>query len=203
MSPVRGCTANCTFEPPVSTPMRRIHVKAASRISWYSRSVRVCAGATVIDSPVCTPIASMFSIEQMTTTLSAWSRITSSSYSFQPATERSMRISLIGLAVEPRSATRQHLVVVVRDAGAAATEDERRAERSPGNRPRRRCAALRRRCTRCPTAAPAGRLRSLRVLNRWRSSAVRIASTFAPIISTPNASSTPSSCSATARLRPV
>ena len=37
---------------------------AASRICWYSRSVSVCAGATVIESPVCTPIGSMFSIEQ-------------------------------------------------------------------------------------------------------------------------------------------
>ena len=29
---------------------------------WYSLSVSVCAGATVIESPVCTPIASKFSI---------------------------------------------------------------------------------------------------------------------------------------------
>jgi hypothetical protein len=57
---------------------------AASRIRWYSRSVSVCAGATVIESPVWTPIGSKFSIEQMMTTLSALSRITSSSYSFQP-----------------------------------------------------------------------------------------------------------------------
>ena len=31
---------------------------------WYSLSVSVCAGATVIESPVCTPIGSKFSIEQ-------------------------------------------------------------------------------------------------------------------------------------------
>ena len=31
---------------------------------WYSLSVSVCAGATVIESPVCTPIGSRFSIEQ-------------------------------------------------------------------------------------------------------------------------------------------
>ena len=35
---------------------------ASSRISWYSRSDRVWAGATVMESPVCTPIASKFSI---------------------------------------------------------------------------------------------------------------------------------------------
>ena len=57
-------------------------------------------GATVIESPVWTPIGSTFSIEQMITQLSAWSRMTSSSNSFHPAIDSSMRISLIGLAVE-------------------------------------------------------------------------------------------------------
>ena len=42
-----------------------------SRSRWYSRSVRVSAGATVIESPVCTPMGSRFSIEQTTTTLSS------------------------------------------------------------------------------------------------------------------------------------
>ena len=50
-------------------------------------------GATVMLSPVCTPIGSTFSIEQMTTKLSATSRITSSSNSFQPITDSSSRIS--------------------------------------------------------------------------------------------------------------
>ena len=56
----------------------------ASRMRWYSLSVRVWAGATVIESPVCTPMGSRFSMEQTTTTLSILSRITSSSNSFQP-----------------------------------------------------------------------------------------------------------------------
>ena len=105
MSPFAGFTANWMLEPPVSTPMRRMHANAASRMRWYSTSVRVWAGATVIESPVCTPIGSRFSIEQMTTTLSAWSRITSSSYSFQPTIDCSMRISdtgLVGQAVRGR-----------------------------------------------------------------------------------------------------
>ena len=38
---------------------------------WYSLSVSVCAGATVIESPVCTPIGSRFSIEQTMMQLSA------------------------------------------------------------------------------------------------------------------------------------
>ena len=55
-----------------------------SRITWYSRSVSVIAGATVTESPVCTPIGSMFSIEHTTTTLSLPSRMSSSSNSFHP-----------------------------------------------------------------------------------------------------------------------
>ena len=74
---------------------------ARSRIFWYSRSVRVIAGATVIESPVCTPIGSRFSIEQTITLLSALSRITSSSYSFQPRIDSSRSTSVVGLASRP------------------------------------------------------------------------------------------------------
>src|SRR2546422_3740470 len=44
--PSSGLTANWMFEPPVSTPISRMIATAASRMSWYSLSVRVCAGAT-------------------------------------------------------------------------------------------------------------------------------------------------------------
>ena len=100
------------MEPPVSTPTRRMHAKAASRIAWYSTSVSVWAGATVIESPVCTPIGSTFSIEQMITQLSARSRITSSSNSFQPAIDSSTRISPIGLAAMPSAASRSRWSMV-------------------------------------------------------------------------------------------
>ncbi len=83
-----------------------MQAKAESRISWYSTSVRVWAGATVIESPVWTPMGSRFSIEQMTTQLSAWSRMTSSSYSFWPAIDRSTSTSLIGEASRPSAARR-------------------------------------------------------------------------------------------------
>jgi hypothetical protein len=106
MRPSSGFTANCTFEPPVSTPTARMHAIAASRICWYSRSVSVIAGATVIESPVCTPIGSTFSIEHTITALSAPSRMTSSSNSFQPATDSSTRISVTGLAARPSAAIR-------------------------------------------------------------------------------------------------
>ena len=128
MSPSSGSTANCTFEPPVSTPTRRMQAKAASRMRWYSTSVSVCAGATVIESPVCTPIGSRFSIEQMTTQLSARSRMTSSSYSFQPAIDCSMRISRdrAGVEADGGDALRTRSAVDG-DAGAPAAEDVRRA----------------------------------------------------------------------------
>ena len=86
MRPFSGCMANCTFDPPVSTPISRRHRMAPSLIIWYSRSVSVCAGATVIESPVCTPMGSKFSMEQTMMALSARSRITSSSNSFHPRT---------------------------------------------------------------------------------------------------------------------
>ena len=105
-SPLVGSSANCTFEPPVSTPTRRMQANAASRMRWYSTSERVWAGATVIESPVWTPIGSTFSIEQITTQLSARSRMTSSSNSFQPAIDDSISTSRIGLAARPAAATR-------------------------------------------------------------------------------------------------
>ena len=56
MRPFSGLTANCTFEPPVSTPISRNTAIDALRMIWYSLSVSVWAGATVMESPVCTPM---------------------------------------------------------------------------------------------------------------------------------------------------
>ena len=63
-----------------------------------SLSDRVIAGATVTESPVCTPIGSIFSIEQIMIALSALSLITSNSNSFQPNNDSSINTSEIGLA---------------------------------------------------------------------------------------------------------
>ena len=52
-------------------------------------------------SPVWTPIGSTFSIEHTTTQLSARSRITSSSNSFQPLRHSSIRIEPVGLEAMP------------------------------------------------------------------------------------------------------
>ena len=101
--PSCGFTANCTFEPPVSTPILRSTAIEASRMRWYSLSVRVSAGATVIESPVCTPIGSKFSMEHTMMQLSLWSRTTSISNSFQPMTDSSSSTSPVGDASRPRA----------------------------------------------------------------------------------------------------
>src|SRR6266571_9496205 len=65
--PVAGWTANWMLDPPVSTPMRRITAAPALRMAWYSASLSVWAGATVMESPVWTPMGSRFSMEHTTT----------------------------------------------------------------------------------------------------------------------------------------
>jgi hypothetical protein len=82
----------------------------------------------VIESPVCTPIGSKFSIEQTMMTLSFLSRTTSSSYSFQPAIDSSTRISLFSDSCRPRAADVLELLQVVGDAAAAAAHREARAD---------------------------------------------------------------------------
>ena len=102
MRPSRGLIANCTLEPPVSTPISRRIAIDALRISWYSLSDSVCAGATVIESPVWMPIGSRFSMEQTMMQLSARSRTTSISNSFQPISDSSISSSLVGDRSRPR-----------------------------------------------------------------------------------------------------
>ena len=65
--------------------------RLAARSIWYSRLARVWVGATTMESPVCTPTGSMFSMAQIWITLPAPSRMTSNSISFQPEMHRSMR----------------------------------------------------------------------------------------------------------------
>ena len=101
MRPSSGLTANCTFDPPVSTPISRSTATEASRMRWYSLSVRVNTGATVIESPVWIPIGSMFSMLQTIIALSFLSRTTSVSYSFQPSTDSSTSTSDTGEASNP------------------------------------------------------------------------------------------------------
>ena len=100
---VSGSSANWMLDPPVSTPTARMMAMAASRMRWYSGSVSVSTGATVMLSPVWMPMGSRFSMEQITSTLSSRSRTTSSSNSFQPRMLSSMSTCLVGLMSRPRA----------------------------------------------------------------------------------------------------
>ena len=73
----------------------------AERSIWYSLSESVWLGATTMLSPVWTPIGSMFSMLQTVMQLSAPSRITSYSISFQPSSDRSKSTWWIGEAARP------------------------------------------------------------------------------------------------------
>ena len=70
-------------------------------------------GATVMESPVCTPIGSTFSIEHTMMALSALSRMTSSSNSFQPSTDSSISTSLVGEASSPACTMSKNSSLVV------------------------------------------------------------------------------------------
>ena len=137
----------------------------------------VCCGATVTESPVWTPIGSMFSIEQTITTLSLWSRMTSSSNSPQPMHRLVEQHLADRRGVEAaRRRSRAYSSARAGDAAAAAAERERRADdrRQADARPARRVAsssvvAIALRGIRSPA-------RSIVWRNRSRSSARPIAS---------------------------
>ena len=97
-----GLTANWTLHPPAKLPIERIILMAMVRMRWKVESESVIAGATVMESPVCTPIGSKFSIEQMMATLSFASRNNSNSNSFQPRTALSINTSWMGEVCKPR-----------------------------------------------------------------------------------------------------
>ena len=75
--------------------------RLAVRSAWYSLSESVWLGATTMLSPVWTPIGSMFSMLQTVMQLSAPSRITSYSISFQPIRAFSSSVCPMGLAAMP------------------------------------------------------------------------------------------------------
>ena len=202
ISPVARFSANCTLAPPVSTPTARTTWIAASRSSCCSWSSRVMAGATVTESPVCTPIGSRFSMVHTITALSLRSRTTSSSISSHPVTDRSISTWEIGLAASAFDTTGS------RSSGVSATPPPSPPSVNAGRRmmgyPRASAAA------RADSGSVAIRLSStgtptsrMRSLNRSRSSARRITSTSAPISSTPCRSSTPASDRSMARFSAV
>jgi len=82
----------------------------------------------VMESPVCTPMASRFSIEQMMMALSALSRTTSISNSFQPSTDSSISTSRVGEASSPASTMEKKFLAVISDAAAGAAHGEAGAD---------------------------------------------------------------------------
>ena len=86
---------------PPSMPSPRIIRRLAERSIWYSLSVRVWLGATTMLSPVWTPMGSRFSMLQTVMQLSAPSRITSYSISFQPTSDCSRSTWEMGLRSRP------------------------------------------------------------------------------------------------------
>ena len=202
MRPSAGLMANWMFEPPVSTPTRRMIRFPASRIAWYSLSVNVSAGATVMESPVCTPIGSMFSMEQTTTKLSATSRMTSSSNSFQPITDSSISTSWTGLIVRPRRTTswNSSMLYAMPAPTPPRVNDGRTMAGNPVAFTRSSASSRDRAYPLRGTSIPMSRMASR---NFSRSSATSMASTEAPINSTPCRSSAPFLASAMARFNAV
>ena len=190
------------FDPPVCTPISRIMRIEAVRRVWYCLSERVCAGATVTESPVWMPMGSTFSMEQTMTTLSARSRMTSSSNSFQPATLFSTRALPTGLASRPSATARRS------SRWSAATEPPLPPRVKLGRTIRGNpiLSASSSASVRLRTVRLSGTLRPMRSIaswKSWRSSALRIDSIEAPSISTPTSSRTPRSSSSTARFSAV
>ena len=179
------------FEPPVSTPTARMTAKLASRMIWYSLSVSVWMGATVMESPVWTPIGSKFSMEQMMTQLSAWSRMTSISNSFQPRRDSSMRISETGRKLQAALGDFLEFLAIVGDAAAGAAQGEGGAddEREAADFFRDGAGFVQ-----VVGDAADGNVQAdgeHEVLEDRRSSPRSMASALAPIISTPYLSSAP------------
>ena len=160
---------------------------------WYSLSVSVCAGATVIESPVCTPIGSRFSIEQ---TMMQLSLLVAHHLHLElfPA-EHAIPRSAVRWSARRRGRARRSrsnssrlyaMPPPVPPSVKRRPDDGRKADASPAPAAPLPCECAMRRARRCR-----GRSRVIASLNFSRSSALSIASREAPISSTPYFSSTP------------
>ncbi len=184
ISPLAGLTANWMLQPPASTPISRMIAIAASRIFWYSRSVSVIAGATVIESPVCTPIGSTFSMR-------------AHDHDVVGVVAHHLELVLLppehaaldqhlrgGRQIEPAAHDLLVLGAIVGDAAAGAAERERRPDDGREARPSAAARARRPTSARCRRWRPRGRSASSRRRTardprrgewraRWRRSARR------------------------------
>ena len=177
-------------------------LRLTERRSWYSLSDSVWLGATTMLSPVWTPIGSMFSMLQMVMQLSAPSRITSYSISFQPMSERSSRTWLMGLAASPLATMVLNSSIVVQMPPPVPPSVY--AGRTTSGRGRVFSASYASSMDSTIALGSTGSPMSDRSWrNSSRSSALRMVCKGVPSSRTSYSSSTPSSASSTARLRPV
>ena len=171
-------------------------------MSWYSLSVSVSAGATVIESPVWMPIGSRFSMEQTMMALSARSRTTSISNSFQPSTDSSTRISPAGEASMPAaaSAANSARLYAMPPPVPPSVYEGRMMVGSPTRSSAWRASSRERAIRLFGHSRPISLIASR---NASRSSAISMAARDAPISATPCSVSVPSSASASAVLSAV
>ena len=171
-------------------------------MSWYSGSESVCCGATVIESPVCTPIGSTFSTEQTTIALSATSRITSSSNSFQPRTDCSSRMRDAGLACRARVIT-SSISSRLNTTPPPSPPSVKLGRTMTGKPSRSMISRASLSVVAVPLSGTSSPASTMARLNSCRSSPSRRASTLAPRSVMPDSSNTPDSDSARVRLIPV
>ena len=148
-SPVAGSTANCTLRAARLDARRGAARRRRRRASPGTRRPTASgSGATVIESPVCTPIGSKFSIEQTTTQLSG-DVAHDLELELLPARDRALDEDLADRATPRarRAPSGRSASTSRRDPGAEAAEDEARADhdgeadarrrrRAPGRRVR-------------------------------------------------------------------
>ena len=153
-------------------------------------------------SPVCTPIGSTFSIEQMMMQLSARSRTTSISYSFQPKTLSSISTSVAGDASRPDStmARNSSRLYATPPPVPPIVKDGRIMVGRPTFSSPSRASSIVWAIAERGLSSP---MRSIASRNSKRSSAMLMASRSAPISCTPYFSSVPSPAKAIAVLSAV
>ena len=137
-----------------------------------------------MESPVCTPMGSMFSIEQTMMQLSALSRTTSISNSFHPSTDSSTSTSPTGEMARPSRTTASYpaLSYAMPPPAPPRVNDGRMMRGRPISSRARRASSSERTVRLRGTSRP---MRSMASRNSWRFSALAMTVSSAPIISTP------------------
>ncbi len=196
-----GARANCTLQPP-AMPSALMIRSAALRSCWYSRSVSVCEGATTMESPVCTPIGSRFSMLQTVMQVPDASRITSYSISLQPTSERSTSTWPIGEAARPEATVSVYCASLsqIPPPVPPRVKAGRTTRGSPSCSRNARPSAGEETVAEAGTGSP---ISTSSRLKSSRSSAARMARSGVPRSRTRLRSSTPASSRAMARLSPV